>query len=191
MGLLTFLKGMKTDELGTGEVVLRTSRTCGVFGVMVLLAGVGVAGRAAIHVVQGGSLAVAALGMVVAGGLGVGGLMVLTYRKCVIISRFHSKIEYMEYGVLCQRRATYHFRDLLHLEVCRSCECLGASPVSLWRIKAYVRRGGGFEAVCLFESHRPEEVQEQAQRLTSWIGVPLFQEADVIGWKSFTSQVGH
>ncbi|RCK79480.1 MAG: hypothetical protein OZSIB_4234 [Candidatus Ozemobacter sibiricus] len=191
MGLLAFLKGMKADEPGPGTVILRTSRTCGAFGVMVLLAGVGVAGRAAIYLLQGGGLAVTALGMIVAGGLGVGGLMVLTYRKCVIISRKQSKIEYMEFGVLCEKRATYHFRDLLHLELCRSCECLGASPVSLWRIKAYVRRGGGFEAVCLFESHRSEEVQDQAQRLSSWIGTPVFQKEVPAGWTSFTSQVGH
>ncbi|NLI78551.1 MAG: hypothetical protein GX442_19185 [Candidatus Riflebacteria bacterium] len=190
MGFLSFLKGMKNDELGAPDLVLRTSRSCVVLGILCLLTGLGAFSRAVLHLFGGGGFWVALLGVAAGGGFAAGGLFILTYRKSVIVSERQSRIEYMESGLLAQTRATFHFRDVLHLELGRVSEFLCASQACLWLVKAYVRRGGGFDAVRLFEGNRADEALEVAHRLSAMLDVQVYQEDTLVGMRSFTSQVG-
>ncbi len=190
MGFLSFLKGMKNDELGAPDLVLRTSRSCVVLGILCLLTGLGAFSRAALHLLNGGSVWVTLVGLGFAAGFTAGGLFILTYRKSVIVSERQSRIEYMESGLLSQNRATFHFRDVIHLELCRVSEFLCASRACLWLVKAYVRRGSGFDAVRLFEGSRADEALEVAHRLSALLDVQVYQEHGLVGMSSFTSQVG-
>lgn len=190
MGFLSFLKGMKNDELGAPDLVLRTSRSCVILGILFLLTGLGAFARAILHLLSGGGGWVALMGVAAAAGFVAVGLFILTYRKSVIVSERQSRIEYMESGLLAQTRATFHFRDVIHLELCRVSEFLCASQACLWLVKAYVRRGGGFDAVRLFEADRADEALEVAHRLSAMLDVQIYQEDGLVGTRSFTSRVG-
>jgi len=179
MNLLRFLRGMKCEDNFPQELTLRTSRTSGVLGSLLILAGVGLLFRSFIYAFywrQSFLGFLGFLGFCVALGFVVVGLLTLAYRKCVIVSQAHSKIEFMESGILCQKRATYHFNEVEKLEVCRISECVVSSPICMWAVKGYLERGNGTEVVRLFECARAEDAVETANLLSSLFRVEVVNE---------------
>lgn len=179
MGLFGFLKGMRIEDHDPLDITLRTTRTNCVLGSLLILTGICLAGRSVLHVASQGLSLLGLFGVGLAGGFALTGLALLAYRKCVILAKNRARIEYMEYGLLCQKRATFHFCDVRQLEICRVAECVASSPVCMWAVKGYVRRGGGWEVVRFFESTRADGAEEVANLLSCLLNVQVIRESEL------------
>jgi hypothetical protein len=174
MGLLSFLKGMKVEDNRPMDLTFRTSRTCGLFGALLLGTGVALG----IQLCCGNPLfcyfnAVFVVSIVLSLVLVLLGVLIATYRKCVIISRLHSRVEYMESSLLCWRRATYSFDEIRELELCEIRECLFSSTCSLWTVKAYIQRNQELIPLRFFEGSLAEQAEEAAQMMNEVLQKPL------------------
>ena len=191
MGFLSFLKGMKIEDNLPVGITLRTSKTCGAFGTALIVIGMGLlwqihAGNplfCCLTLVSLGSLGVAALSTLL-------GILILTYRKCVIFSRSQRRIEYLESGLCWKHRATYNFDDLIHVEICPIAQCILTSNACMWVIKAYFQRGTKITGVRLYETTSSYQAEEAASTLAALLNRPLFRNTPAPAFRSFTSQAG-
>lgn len=176
MGFLSFLKGMKIEDHCPIDLTFRTSKTCGFLGTLLvstsLILGIQILFKNPLfcyfNLVWCCSILLALTLLVV-------GVLVATYRKCVIISKVHSRIEFMESSLCSWRRATYHFNEIESIELCRVHECLFSSRCEFWTVKVYVRRHDQFEAVRLYEGIKGESAEEAATHLSQILGKPVYE----------------
>ncbi len=193
MGFLSFLKGMKIEDNCPIDVTFRTSRTGKCFGSMLVVTGLGLGW----HIYLGNPilcgfycfLAPAILFTALFLFLGV---LVLTYRKCVLISKLQSCIEYMESSLFKTRRATFRFDQVSHIELCSVGECLFQTEACLFVVKAYFRQEGVPHTfgVRLFESLDKTLAEDAAQTLSHIVRRPVVQQPALQLNPSFTSRVG-
>lgn len=191
MGFLSFVKGMKIEDNLPIDITFRTSKTCGAFGTALVITGLGM-----IWQIHSGNPLFCYLSLVSFGSLGVAGLftllgiLILTYRKCVILSKYHRRIEYIESGLFCRHRATFTFDELIHIEVCPIAQCILSSSACMWTIKAYFQRGQQVSGVRLYETTSCFQADEAAQALSELLNRPLRKANTVPTLRSFTSQAG-
>jgi len=192
MGFLSFLKGMKIEDNCPVDVTFRTSRTCGAFGVLLISSGLGMLWQVYTQNPLFCCFSLVAVGSCLAAGiLTFLGLLILTYRKCVIISKVHSRIDYLESSLFCRRRATYHFADLLHIEVSPIAQCFLSNRTCMWTVKAYFRRDLHWApGIRLFESLSSDEAKEAGLVLSQILNRPIVPQESMAMTPSFTSQAG-
>ena len=167
---------MKIEDNCPIDVTFRTSRTGKCFGSLLLITGLGLLW----HIYTGNPFLCGFRCLLIAGILAAMaslllGVLVMTYRKCVVISKTQRRIEFMESSLLMTRRATFDFQEVRYLELCSIGECLFHSHACLWTVKAYVQRGPKLEAVRLFESLSHTLADEGAHTLSQIVGRPLSQ----------------
>jgi len=169
MGFLSFIKGMKIEDNCPIDVTFRTSRSSNIFGALLMFAGLSLVWQ----ICWGNAFfcffnIIFAVTIALAFSFFLVGLLIVAYRKCVIVSKVQSKIEYMESGILTRKRTTINFQDILYLELCPVIECVISSQACMWTIKAYLRRHNGFDTIRLFECI-DQATAEEASTLLSQV----------------------
>lgn len=191
MGFLSFVKGMKIEDNLPVDVTFRTSKTCGAFGTALIATGLGMLWQ-----IHSGNPIFCCLSLVSFGSLGIAalftllGVLILTYRKCVILSKLHRRIEYIESGLFCRHRATFSFEELVHIEVCPLAQCILTSSACMWTIKAYFKRGQQITGVRLYETTSSFQAEEAAEALSGILNQPILRGHTAPALRSFTSQAG-
>jgi len=175
MSFLSFVKGMKIEENFPYNVTFRTSKSSGFLGLSLIFCGVGMGFETFFgHPIFSCFKLLSVFFLALAAFLSFVGIIIVTYRKCVIISKSQSKIEYMESSLFCWRRATYHFDEIQQIEICQIQECLINSRCALWAAKIYFRRGNRLETVKVFEGIESEKAEEAANILSRMVGRHVF-----------------
>ncbi len=176
MELLSFIKGMKVEDCGPEELVFRTSKAPGAFGMMLMVTGFGLGMKA----VSCG-LFLSPLGIVCCCSFFLSlfavscGLILISYRKTVHIDRTRSCIKYEESSILGTRKATYNFNSVLHMEICPIAECFISKRACMWNIKIYFRRLQGFTVERLFCSLRYEHTEEASHLLSQMLKCSILE----------------
>ncbi|MBF0500493.1 MAG: hypothetical protein HQM09_10265 [Candidatus Riflebacteria bacterium] len=192
MGVLSFIKGMKIEDNLPVEVTFRSSKSNGALGGIMVCAGTGLLWQVyeknplfcCLNVVTLASIGLAAA-------FGFIGILIITYRKCVIISRLHSRIDYMESSIFCWHRAVYAFDELIRIEISQVAECLFTSKSFMWTVKGYFQRGNDLSCARLFESLSSEQAKEAASMLSQILRRPVLTNSCRGSVRtSFTSQAG-
>ncbi|MFZ2957018.1 MAG: hypothetical protein WA705_09030 [Candidatus Ozemobacteraceae bacterium] len=190
MGVLSLIKGMKIEENLPVDVTFRTSKTSGVFGAALLGAGTGLLWQ-----VYSGNVLFCYFNLVTLASLGMAsvfgflGVLILTYRKCVVINKLHARIDYIESGIFCRKRAVFAFEELLHIEISPVAECLFTSKSCMWTVKAYFQRGQDLSCARLFESLSSRQAEEAADVLSQILRRPVLKGGRR-PQASFTSRAG-
>ena len=190
MGFLSFLKGMKIEDNCPIDITFRTSRTCGFLGAIMAGCGLGLA----IQIYCQNPLfcyfnLIMAMSVVLSLALVLLGVLIATYRKCVILSKMQSRIDYMESSLFCWRRATYHFREVVNIEVCRIEECFITSKCPVWTVKAYIRRHNELETIRLFEGLNSERAEEAATYLSQVLRFTVLHTTKNLGMPTLSPRV--
>ncbi|MBI3039620.1 hypothetical protein HYY75_11360 [bacterium] len=174
MGFIRVIKCMKVEDNCPIDVTFRTSRFSVIFGALLILGSLIIIFKIALRTVDSPfSSFILAIGIPTAAILLFSGILLLTHRKSVIINKQFSRIEVLESGIFQRNRATFLFKDILHIEVCPIDECLFASRWCSWTVKVYSKRNDGFEAFRLFESLEFTAAEEAGQVLSQILGKPI------------------
>ncbi len=192
MKFLSFLKSMKIEDNCPIDVTFRTSRSCSALGLGFIGAGLSMAWQ-----ICAGNKLLCFFSLVWLGSIGasmllalIGG-MIMTYRKTVVISKRKTKIDVEESGLLVHHSASYHFLDILQIEVCPMAECLLTAKACMWTIKGYVRRHEGFDTVRLYCGRNIADTIEAASLISQIVGCPVINDVAVARALSFTREVGN
>lgn len=169
MDFLSFIKGMKVEDNSPFDLTFRTSRSCGFLGVMFIMAGMAILWNILTFRVSGVFLPVFALFAASSFALITIGLVVLTYKKSVLIRKSDSCIVYNETNLFCTRKAKFHFREVIHIEVCPVAECVVTSRACMWTIKLYLSRHNGFETVRIYSGNTSQQAEEAASMLNKYL----------------------
>ena len=173
MEFFSFIRGMKTEDNSTEGVVFRTSRSCSVLGAMFFVAGVSLLWR--VVTLQLSALIFPLYLCIVPTAfvfIGIG-LSILTYKKRVMVCRHNSRIEYSESNLFCNRDATFHFNDVIHIELFPIAECFLSTRASMWTIKVYLKRHNGFETARLFSGMTQQAAEDAAAALSEVLNIAV------------------
>ncbi len=173
MGALSTFKVMKSEDFGGDTITFRTSRVCSVLGFLFLVAGLGII----LQLWSGKHLLTmpwfCVICFVVSLGFIMAGLILVSYRKYVTLSKTAQKIELTESSILGVRATAFHFNEITNFELTKDCECLFSTHANLWVIKAYVEHGKSISVEKLFASISPVEAKKAAETLSFCVGREL------------------
>lgn len=176
LGLLSFIKGMKIEDNCPIDVTFRTSRSSGFLGASVLISGVALGTQLYLKNPLFCFFNLVWLATILGAlFLSFVGLLISTYRKCVIVSRRYTKIEVLESSLFCRKRATYHFAEITHIELSHVKECLLSNRCCFWTVKIHLRRHNLLESARLFESLETDKAEEAAHLLSQILGRPVLR----------------
>ncbi|MBF0410685.1 MAG: hypothetical protein HQM10_25295 [Candidatus Riflebacteria bacterium] len=191
MSFLSVLKGMSIEDNCPVDLSFSTSKTCSIFGKMVSVLGTVLFWRILVEDSYfGGSWTLRLFSFLIALSILIFGVMIMTYQKKVIIDQLKSKISYSETCFFGWKKVSYHFSELVHIEISPVSECLITSKSCMWTIKAYFDRGGVVTGVRLFESIHSSEAEEAGSRLSQIFCCPVLRDSGKFLTRAFTSQVG-
>lgn len=165
MGTFSTFKVMKVEESEDDVIVLRTSRVCGVLGMLFILAGLGILFQLYVGG-QFASLFVFCLfGLMVAVAFLLAGLVLVTYRKIVTVSGQSEKITLLESSILGVRTAAYDFAEITNVELTRDCECILANHARMWLVKLYICHGDSVTVERIFATVSPYDAKQAAENV--------------------------
>ncbi|MBF0544423.1 MAG: hypothetical protein HQM08_08315 [Candidatus Riflebacteria bacterium] len=191
MSFLSILKGMNIEDNCPVDLTFRTSRSCSAFGIICTFFGCSFLWQILGETAYFGELSIVRFSsFLVALGIIFLGIVIMAYQKRVIINKMRSRIDYGESGFFCRKKATYHFSELVHLEVSPIAEGLITSKTYVWTIKAYFNRGGVISGVRLFESISSYEAEEAGLKLSQIFRRPVLKDSKKFLSRAFTSQMG-
>lgn len=165
MGLLSSFKVMKIEDSDKDVITLRTSRACVFLGLLFGFAGGAIMCQLLIGNLFPVLFRFCLFALFVAAGFLLAGLILITYRKSVVLNKLQQKILLEESSILGLRKTAFHFEDILKLELTRDSECICAKSASLWLVKAYVRHYDNFSVEKVFSSVSPVDAKFVAESL--------------------------
>jgi len=173
MGFLSSFKVMKIEGHDSDTVTFRTSRVCVALGALFIIAGIGI-----IIQLLRGKLFFSLFGfclfcLAVSAGFILAGLVLVTYRKDVGITRSQRKISLLESSILGVRSTAYHFDELLNVELTRNSECFLTNTANLWVVKVFINDGDGFSVERVFSSICAREAKYAAEIIAVATGKEL------------------
>lgn len=165
MGTLSSFKVMKVDESEDDVIVLRTSRVCGVLGMLFILAGLGILFQLYIGRQFVSLFAFCLFGFMVAVAFIIAGLVLVTYRKNVRLCKQSKKISLLESSILGVRTTAYDFDEITNVELTRDCECILANHARMWLVKLYVCHGDSITVERVFATVSPYDAKQAAESI--------------------------
>jgi len=173
MGFLSSFKVMKIEGHDSDTVSFRTSRACVLLGALFIFAGIGII----IQLLRGklffSLFWFCLFCLAVSAGFILAGLVLITYRKYVGITRSQRKIALMESSILGVRSSAYHFDELMNVELTRDSECFLTNTANLWVVKLFFNDGDGFVVERVFSSICAREAKYAAEIIAIATGKEL------------------
>ncbi|MBU1108692.1 MAG: hypothetical protein KKB51_18595 [Candidatus Riflebacteria bacterium] len=164
---------MKIEDHDGDSIVFRTSRVCVLLGALFVIAGVGIIFRLLGDKQFFSLFTFCMVCLAVSAAFILLGLVLVTYRKNVSISRSQRKIALLESSILGVRSTAYHFDDLMNIELTRASECFLTNTANIWEVKIFINHGDDFSVEKVFSSICTREARLAADTIACATGKEL------------------
>lgn len=143
LNCLSCFKAMSVEYTDEYLSIYRTSRVSTVLGGLFALAGVGIL----IHMLLQGKcassmFALCILGLFVALGFILAGIVLISHHKIVKVYKNNSKIEVIDSSITGYSRSSIHFSDISGVEVSEDSDMVLGEPSGLWVVRLYLSKIG-------------------------------------------------
>ncbi len=173
MGFLSSFKVMKVEDDGCDVITFRTSRACVLLGALFIFAGIGIIAQLLLGKLFFSLFEFCMCCLAVSAAFILAGLVLVTYRKRVDLTRSQSRISLVESSILGVRATACHFDELLNVELTRNSECLFTNTANLWVVKVFIRDGESFSVEKVFSSICAREAKFAAEAIAFATGKEL------------------
>lgn len=171
MCVLSGFKAMVEEEPANDVVVFRTSRVGLVLGVLFILAGVGIVSQVLASKFFASSIGFCVFSLLISGFFICVGAVLAAYGKKVLVDFAESKINLLESSIYGLRSKSFHFDDIMSVEVSRDSKCLLSQHASLWVVKVFLANGSSdFAVEKIFASTSAFETKDVAETIAFKIG---------------------